>query len=296
MQILKSHLSSIRAICIWPLSTNSYLIFSGGGRGQIISWLLTINHDDAKNTKCREEHSFYENISSDEESEVRIMDIQVAVIQNVLTLFAATSEGNIKVFLVIEMNNQKFELSLKYTLCYKLRCVTKVCIFQNQYLDILVSFSTDGSAAFWNLQVEGTTPIAIFPLHQSGINAISFHFIDSHTVVLLSGGDDACIKLTKFKFTDTTVDKTVIFEDIQQHCAQITGLFLNDKYFLTTSIDQKLLVFRWRIENEMGKCDLMGKYASAVSDIQGMHCHDDELKFSVFLYGKGFEFVTINKF
>lgn len=296
LKILKSHLSSIRAICIWPLSAGNYLIFSGGGRGQIITWCLTIDNDNYRNTTCREEHSYYENISSYEESEVRIMDIQVAIIHNILTLFVATSEGNIKVFNIIE-NNKKFELSLKYTLCYKKRCVTKICILQNSNLDILISFSTDGSAAFWNLQIEGKSPIIAFPLHQSGINALSFHFIDSQTVVLLSGGDDACIKLTKFIFRETTVvEKTVLFEDVRQHCAQITGLFMNDKYFITTSVDQKLLVFRWRIENNDDvKCYLMGKYESAVADIQGMDCYEDELTFSVFLYGKGFEFVIINK-
>jgi hypothetical protein len=83
--------------------------------------------------------------------------------------------------------------------------------------------------------------------------------------------------------------------DSHSHCACVTGVFISGDYFLTTSVDQKLLVFKWRVDEDKLFVEAVDRYNSAVADVQGLGCDEEDDCFNVFLYGKGVEYVRCVK-
>nr|CAH7751968.1 unnamed protein product [Callosobruchus chinensis] len=78
---LKSHLSSIRAITTYRLDANTNLVFTAGGRAQVICWKLETFTENGtfKKLLCSEQHSYHK-LTEVEESEMRIMDLNAAKI------------------------------------------------------------------------------------------------------------------------------------------------------------------------------------------------------------------------
>ncbi|KAJ8931515.1 hypothetical protein NQ314_015588 [Rhamnusium bicolor] len=153
---LKSQLSSIRTITMVEISKESdknkmYLVFSAGGRAQIICWKLQLFTEDNyfKNLVCSEQHSYYKIINSDE-SEMRIMDLALTNIQDKLILFCACSDGNIKVFHVAD-NVGRYHLIFCRDIFYKLKCILKLCIVSIFSHNILLTMATDGNLVFWDV-------------------------------------------------------------------------------------------------------------------------------------------------
>ncbi|RZC42013.1 WD repeat-containing protein 6, partial [Asbolus verrucosus] len=280
---LKSHLSSIRAICVCRIAKQErdYLMFSGGGRGQIICWKFSLDINNVNKSLCSEQYSYYEKLTA-EMSETRIMDLSTTEIKNSILLFAATSEGNINVFSVIE-DDGKYRINFIKNMFYKLKCVTRICIIGS--LNILISLSTDGTLTFWDLSLvlmsELINPFKIVNVHRAGINSCSYKLLKEDLLMLLTGGDDNSVVMNLFqiiKIDDKIVTFTTVssFQDNGVHCAQITGVFISDGYFFTTSIDQRLAVFSWRIHQQKLICSLMSKYNSTVADIQGIQIHEGD--------------------
>lgn len=308
IEVLKSHLSSIRCIATCCLQQHcnkkfeNYLIFTAGGRAQIILWLLTID-TERNQVNCYEKYSYYENLGNTE-SEMRIMDLTVVQRDNYAILSAACSDGKIKFFSVYTTEIFEMKLVLLQALIHRSKCILKICNFVICDQTILVTMTIEGKIIFWNIEdlISNNSKCDLQPFyeisaHQSGINSYSYKLINN-TCIFLTGGDDNAIVLHTFDIkTDTNnalcLDVLCKYVDVSSHCAQITGTFISDKYFITTSVDQKVLIFEWNYCTTF--CvNLLGKYNSAVADIQGMQVLDGlrDLLYVV-LYGKGIEIITI---
>lgn len=307
---LKSHLSSIRAIVISLIkkenNSENYVAFSAGGRAQIIMWDIKITKE--RKIFCQEKYSYYETIAR-ETSEVRIMDMCMKTTKDEVLLFVACSDGNIKIFTAnMEANS---ELIFVANVFYQLKCITKISTLQFKENFLLVTLATDGNVNFWDFteygnckdfnelkQLELLRPMYTLSCHQSGINCFAC-YESSNNYLLLTGGDDSVIKLNLIELVNgkiPTINNRATYVDTTTHCAQITGAFISKEYFLTTSVDQKVVLFKWKlIENEL-ECSEVNRYNSSIADIQGMDCIEETTYFTVIIYGKGLETLIISKY
>lgn len=295
-QTLKSHLSSIRCITTTVLNKN-YAVFTAGGRAQIILWLL----ETQNNTNCHQKCSYYENLPNDE-SEMRIMDLTTIKHDNTIILYAACSDGKIKVF-AVNTTVMKFMLLQNFT--HRPKCILKITTFVICNQNVLATMNTEGKITFWNVVAEKFTleqPFFEITAHQSGVTSFSYK-ITNNLCVFLTGGDDNAIVLHVLTFENNnsgfSVKVLCKHIDVSSHCAQITGVFITAAYFITTSIDQKVLVFQWNFSNTLA-VNLVGRYNTAIADIQGLQVlnkRNDSC--DVILYGKGIEIIRVflqNKF
>ncbi|XP_056631356.1 WD repeat-containing protein 6 [Diorhabda sublineata] len=298
---LKSHKSSIRTIVGMKLDSPSnlerYLIFSAGGRAQIVCWTLTFSPDiEIKNLMCRENYSYYEKIDS-EESENRIMDLCAIRVSNTVILFAACSDGYIKIFLI---DDDVHKIELYKNIFYKLKCIFRLCCIKVLDTDVLVSLASDGKMAFWKFcdlfSDNDAKPFRIISLHQSGVNTVSNFQINGDTFLFLTAGDDCVVILTllTFKFDNHALTVHLLDKYLSSgvHWAQITGSVILKKYFLTCSVDQRLVLYKWNVTRERIFCEAISKYNSSVADLKGLMCYGDE-DFDVFIYGLGVEFLKL---
>lgn len=305
-EVLKSHLSSIRTVVVCAINEyvsesnrKEYLIFSGGGRAQIVLWLLrlTVHNDKVGNINCCEKCSYYENVGN-EESEVRIMDMATIKTINTVSLFAACSDGKVKIFTVNVESEQK--LILRTVLEHKSVCILKICTFVMCDQQVLITLSTDGKLTFWNISniTSNDLPSQSFyelVAHQSGINSYSYRILNNRCYFLTGGDDNAIVlHILDFTFFENAFKVTVVgkFVDISSHCAQITGVFLNDSYFITSSKDQKVLIYKWEFSDRI-YVDFIGRYNSAVTDIQGLQVVRYRGSLYAVPYGNGIEVIRI---
>lgn len=304
--VLKSHLSSIRTITSYDISEqcseniHSFLIFSAGGRAQIICWKLNVNKE--LNVICKEEYSYYESLRNDE-SEVRVMDLFVTKMYSRLILCSACSDGNIKVF-TIENKNGQYSLELFTSIFHKLRCIMKIHYFVIFGKFILVSMATDGYLTFWDISdifnAVDIQPFGSIKIHQSGINSYTSKVLDNNKLIFLTGGDDNAVVLTFVMFELNENNKITLkvmsnFTDVGTHCAQITGLHLTAEYFLSTGIDQRIALFWWKIHSQTVNCRLILKYNTPISDIKGLKCFEKSNRWDIIVFGNGLEFLTMKK-
>lgn len=303
-ETLKSHLSSIRTITACSIQANDstkiqhYLIYSAGGRAQIVLWLLTVEvqNDEIKSINCSEKCSYYEGLAN-EESEMRIMDLTAIKSGNNIALYAACSDGKIKVFTtnIEEMTNMK--LLLTQILLHKPRCILKICSFVVCDRTFLATMNTEGKIVFWDVVNISNNLKPFFQIiaHQSGINSYSY-IIANNVCFFLTGGDDNAVVLHVFEFVTCNSNPDVVvkrkYVNVSTHCAQVTGVFLTENYFVTTSVDQRVLVYRWNFNSEI--CvETLGQYNSSVADIQGMQILTNDDILHVILYGKGIEIIKL---
>lgn len=308
---LKSHLSSIRCNTKCFIKKEEqhnktikhYAIFSAGGRAQIVLWLLTIEekNDDVKSINCYKKFSFHENLA-DDESEMRIMDMTSIKHKNTIFLFAACSDGKIKIFVVDTEEIANVKLILLQNLMHRPRCILKINNFTICNKTVLLIATTEGKIAFWNFENSlsdnlDSEPFFEIVAHQSGINTCSYYKINENVYAFLTGGDDNAIVLHIFRFQNdcNSVEILSKYVNVSSHCAQVTGAFITDNYFITTSIDQKVLLFQWHYSNTLS-VNSLAKYNSSIADVQGMQVliNSENKSFYVILYGKGIEIVNVS--
>ncbi|XP_028154251.1 WD repeat-containing protein 6 isoform X2 [Diabrotica virgifera virgifera] len=298
---LKSHLSSIRCITTLQLEPKRHLLFSAGGRAQIVSWTLTYSLENSTihDIMCKENDSYYE-IIDNEESETRIMDLCAMTFMEQNFLFAACSDGYIKCFSI----SDSFKLTLYRNVFYKLKCIFKIITIKALCCDVLVTMASDGCVVFWQTEdflsgVEDVAPFGSLSVHDSGINTVSMLRLAADSFLFLTAGDDNIVVLSYLKFNgNKEVGLNVEIVDQYQkhgvHWAQITGTFINDKFFMTASVDQRILLYTWQLKDEHVECKLLTKYNTSVPDLKGLICFDDDdKKFDVFIYGLGVEFLKL---
>lgn len=312
LNVLKSHLSSIRTITSCEIASDGkskkYVLFSAGGRAQIVVWELLV-HLHTNEVTCFEKYSYHEPLNQTD-SEIRIMDLTCLKINNYcLLLFVACSDGKIKVFI----SHSNKEITHLETISYKLCCILKITTMDIYGHNLLITMATDGKIVFWDVTnvinaISGNTALEMVNVslkeleafeelaaHQSGINSYAFKILEQNQILFLTGGDDNAIVIHLINVDVNSRKLTVLnkFTDVGSHCAQITGIFISEDYFFTASIDQKIIVFRWQVEHNKFKCSEVGRYITAVPDIQGMNVINNCDTHKIIIFGKGLEILEM---
>ncbi|GJQ74422.1 hypothetical protein Trydic_g21292 [Trypoxylus dichotomus] len=303
--VLKSHLSSIRTISLTKVNEDKYFMFSGGGRSQIIFWELSIDKVGNENVvNCSEKFNYYEEVSHKGDSETRVMDLTTVTIKETMFLLAGYSDGIVRIFKVNPDNSNGTKLVyVNHIPIYKFKCIFKISILIVENYFILTTMASDGYIVFTNVtnefvevQTGNPQPLASVKAHQSGINSYSSLYTPSSgELVYLTGGDDTAIVLNAFNVRrnedNIKLECLCSFSGQNYHGAQVTGTYITENYFLTASIDQKVLLFTWNLRDKFS-VDCVKVFRSGICDIQGMECVllGDVVK--VIVYGRGCEIIT----
>ncbi|KAG6453939.1 hypothetical protein O3G_MSEX008412 [Manduca sexta] len=309
-EVVFKHLSSVRTLKLVPTIPNGLLVISGGGRAQInIKNVQFIKNADeievesqelveylVKGTdKERKGNQSWKNCTVDFDPETRIMDIDVIKDNEDLFIFAGCSDAVLRIFSF----NNTFKTITESK--YHKTCILKTHCFRFLDKDILATATTRGNVAFWLIDdlhsKDNWEPFFIVKTRESGVNSIATKVFDNN-ILLATGGDDNSILLHFLKpnqgeLTSLAIEST--WSSSNYHSSQITGILIVEDLLLSTSIDQRITLFKWNIENGID-CEYKTQMYSNVADIQGMDVLDvssDSIKVCVF--GKGLEVVSIPK-
>ncbi|CAH2233658.1 jg10625 [Pararge aegeria aegeria] len=308
-EIIFKQLSSIRTLKLLPLRDNTILLVSAGGRAQICAKIITFNEEIStseelvnyliKGTdKKRKQNRNWKDYSVDFDAETRIMDIEVLKNEDSnFSIITGCSDGVLRIFLLENESNIEFKMMKEIK--YHETCILKTHLFKFVSKDILATTTTRGSVAFWDMEKVCTDLNPIFEMNtnKSGVNSIDIKVINDNNVLIATGGDDNAIHLNILEIKDIDLKLMKIankWSSDAYHCSQITGLKLVNDFMVTTSIDQRITLFRLTIQSNIN-CKFISQTYSDIADIQGI----DVISFSknsikVCVFGKGLEVLDIS--
>ncbi|XP_011869820.1 PREDICTED: WD repeat-containing protein 6 [Vollenhovia emeryi] len=341
--IFNGHISGIKCISGFPMYSRhcsfNYLIFSGGGRAQLKVWGITFR-DNGVFCSDLNSHMLYEQKCCKKpwqetvqsfiaEPETRYMDIfayQFIHVSRYVLLFIACADGYLRLFVYDTITNN---LYLKVSTKYVDRCILKISVL-SQKSKIVLTMSTDGQLRFFDFAkiIEkiykdayfgnerildfSDIPVAVFSLHQSGINCfdlIENGDLDEDEYLLATGGDDNLLSVICFKIC-TSEDNQLSAEILSKwstasaHSAKIVGVEFCENYTIySVGADQKVIVYDYAYEDNVISCHQRGQAFTSVADVQGMSLYDLRpfrmpdcvgIAFYVcIIYGRGFEILCV---
>lgn len=222
ISVLEQHISSVRAVCVHPITDRRRLIIAAGGREQI-----TVTEFDLVTRDCREILSHFQSTSPAEGRYMCLETVQLA--DGRVLLLAGCSDCILRIFIyrmTLELATLELVGCLRYT----------HCILQVTTIDgYVVSFGSDGKAVFWEVKGMGvdekelslpTAPTAEFALHQSGINSFLVWRRAPDEWLLATGGDDNMLSLAVFRLDKGNSSHWEIvsrWTTSESHSSQITG-------------------------------------------------------------------------
>lgn len=277
-------LSSIRTLKTSNLDKNKVLLVSAGGRAQICAKIITFQTDTNK-IMCeeiidyqikgtdKERNRNWKNRSIDFDPETRIMDLEIFRIDELNFLInAACSDAVLRIF---ELKLDEKSMKMVQEIKYHKTCILKTNLFQILDRNILVTSTTRGFVAFWELHTKIVEiPIFETKTNKSGINCIDIKVIDDNRFLLATGGDDNAIHLILLQFNEFySIEVIYSWSSDKFHCSQITGLKIIDNLMISTSIDQRITLFKWSVDIDI-KCEFISQSYSDVADIQGLDIID----------------------
>lgn len=302
-------LSNVRTLKLQPVDDNNSLIFTAGGRAQICIKKCTIKENEIKTQdlieymikgtdKERKGNQTWRNCTIDCDPETRIMDI--AVLKNTeYFIFTGCSDACLRVLKYELLINK---ITLINTISHHETCILKTLCFRLLDRDFLVTATTRGMFSIWlasDLLKENPAPFFSIKTNKSGINSISCYNISKNEVLLATAGDDNTIYMTSIEINiQDNLPSAVVkycWSSDQFHSSQITGLWLGNGLLLSTSIDQRVTMYSWTVDDGLHCCCLR-QGVSDVADIQGMEvleCTSDHIKLCVF--GKGMEVLQLQR-
>ncbi|XP_054710285.1 WD repeat-containing protein 6-like [Uloborus diversus] len=138
-------------------------------------------------------------------------------------------------------------------------------------------------------------------LHKSGINAVDYLFHIAENIWLVCcGGDDNALTAILLDFKPTLQNETQI-EILSRtlvsdaHASQITGIkFLGSKMLASVSIDQRLNIWHWNLNNGKLEISLRNSAMSLIPDISQMDCWPkSSTSWNAIICGQGIEYFNI---
>ncbi|XP_045122840.1 WD repeat-containing protein 6-like isoform X3 [Portunus trituberculatus] len=204
----------------------------------------------------------------------------------------ASSDGFLRIFFVLRK-------------CEKVReacavecgsCVLSVAQLKVVTGTILVTCSTNGHITFWDLQAvvdwslsltgsedfnhqphQPPQPqeITFVAAHQSGINAITFHYNidDPSCIIMATGGDDNTISMWKVVVMEDAQVTVTRQCSVVGHASQVSGLgWLSKNYLISASIDQRLIVWNFNKKDGILWKDPM-RFCNATSEDRATEEH-----------------------
>ncbi|KAL4709720.1 hypothetical protein ACJJTC_005523 [Scirpophaga incertulas] len=305
------HLSNIRTVKTISYKDGIFVV-AAGGRAQIcIRHVDIVEKDDHMELipyelvdylikgrdKQRKNNLSWKNSTVDFDPETRIMDIELLPVQkDNIAIFAGCSDAYLRVF-----SYSDGILSLMKELLYHETCILKTVSFELVSEHYLVTCTTRGDVALWNITKPFSKELSPFfrmRTNKAGINSVDVKVVSDTEIFIATGGDDNAVHLNLISISNdegSTCVKSQWSTDIF-HCSQITGLRFADEYLVSTSIDQRITFYRWCLEENGIVCEFIAQEWSDIADIQGLEiqkCDENCITFSI--YGKGLELKSFNK-
>lgn len=107
-------------------------------------------------------------------------------------------------------------------------CILKILFVNWMHQEFIVTMATDGKVTFWELK--SYTVLYQQSIHQSGINSYDFVITNNNCLLLATGGDDATLSLSLFKFESNKIAIINQCQNSSIYEAQISGIIF---YFST---------------------------------------------------------------
>lgn len=297
-EVIFRHLSSIRTLKTYAVDANKTMIVTAGGRAQICVKIIELEkiNDTVKvlaeelidyqikgTDKERKGNQTWRECTVDFDPETRVMDVDVIETNELeYTIVAGCSDAYLRIFICHYHSTGNSILRLIGDNKYHKTCILKTHHFKYRNKDILVTATTRGEVAFWDFSegvkeasdVTEKTPFFLTKTNKSGINSLSTQVTEANEIVLATGGDDNSIKITILSINMENL-AVIISSQISVdnfHCSQITGLeLLCDSYLISTSIDQRVTLAKYRRKSDGLILSLVDQSYSDVADIQGLH-------------------------
>jgi WD40 repeat protein len=241
---------------------------------------------------------------------------------------AGCSDGIVRQYIY---NEETCSFSPQETLQFHNRCIltlnhivftSELSTCQRVRTLCVLSAATDGNVAVWNVskallapnasgvehcrgEVNGSTrPLAVCQAHQSGINDMAIQQVKEGVYYLSTVGDDNALAVLILTLPAANSPHTtclkVLCTEHNAHASSITGVsFLSPSVVVTTSVDQRLSVWRMR---ESGNTDTAGALTTLGSSQQAVrldhvysHTHDvaDVSSLSLYHWGQDRAVVVI---
>mgnify|MGYP002715712474 CR=1 FL=1 len=222
LKVFKTHVSSIKAIEESLYDVNNFIIFSAGGKGQIIIWKFDIKSLECEqiiNHKLEERDRHWKNSEPVAEPDTRFMCINVLKTKDEYLIAAGCSDCQIRIF------SFKKELTLLCSVNCSY-CILKIAILKVLSKLYVVCMLTDGNMIFWHLTDNFTLgKLNSFRLHQSGINCFAFTEIEVGKYFVITGGDDNKICASEVQINENKIQLKELWNNSNVHSCQITGKF-----------------------------------------------------------------------
>lgn len=293
---LFKQLSSIRALKVYQLDKNKKLVVSAGGRAQICVKAVTYEIKDEVKPKAevlinylikgldkeRKVNQNWRNCSVDFDPETRIMDIDLMKLNDgTFLIFAGCSDAYLRVFQLALETKIKFKSIIDFK--HHKTCILKTIHIELNKKNYLLTCTTRGEITLWNISctkdIANTEvkPIFTTTSNKSGINSLDSKLMSDTQILIATGGDDNAVHLIILEvpeqidienFTEIKVLHT--WNTDKYHCSQITGLLLLDDVLITTSIDQRVTICKWGMNDAGFFCNFISQTYSDIADIQGM--------------------------
>lgn len=220
LDVLKTHISSVRAIGSCFFEDSKILIVSGGGKAQIVLWRFDVNSlkcEELISFRLKKEDRSWKCETPTADPETRFMCIDILKQKKEFFIAAGCSDCKLRLFLFNESLNLLSSISYSH-------CILKVAILKVSLAIYLVSMATDGKVVFWQV-TESLNVImsGAFSIHQSGINCFAFEEIDVGKFILATGGDDNKISVSEIRFLEGGVKLNQLWNNSTTHSCQITG-------------------------------------------------------------------------
>ncbi|KOB73105.1 WD repeat-containing protein 6, partial [Operophtera brumata] len=272
--VICKHLSSVRTLKTYTKTRDEVLVISAGGRAQIcinsFKFIQIDRKDDMikvealdlvdymlKGTdKERKGDETWRNVSVDPEPETRIMDVDYIINKNEYTIFAGCSDASVR---VLVYNDEKATLKMICQSSFARACILKTTCIKYLKYDLLISCSTRGEVAFWNARNVNNNcnfePFFVTTTNMSGINSFVTRNIPDNRILIATGGDDNALHLNVLDVADRhNLSSMQVLHSLvldNHHSSAITGLCLVDNLILSTSIDQRITLYRWKVSDKI---------------------------------------------
>lgn len=301
-EIVFKQLSSIRTLKVHQLENNKTLVVSAGGRAQICIKRITYERKDEVKPKAeilidfllkgldkeRIVNQNWRNSSVDFDPETRIMDIDLMKLNDgTFLFFAGCSDAYLRVFLLTLQSTTEFKSIID--LKHHKTCILKTNLIKFNNKFFIVTCTTRGEITLWDITITPdiadleVKPIFTTTSNQSGINSFDWKLLFENHILIATGGEDNCIHLFVLEVTiqdnlekSTEIKIVHTWNTYKYHCSQITGLLLLDDVLVTSSIDQRVTICKWRVNKEGICCEFLSQTYSDVADIQGIDVVKDD--------------------
>ena len=298
--VIRGHLSSVKTIKAVLEPGGAVLLITGGGRGELRLWRLVevrgqvfcrtlASHRVRQELKGKKKAWRAAQSCRPSDGETRLMSVDTEHSEEV-RLWAACSDGAVRQYSYSHSQaGERLELTGVGGEGSS-HCLQEVRVLGPG----LVTTNTAGHISVWS-RPELTVRAQVRP-HQSGVNCLDLRREAQHSWLLVTGGDDTSLVVTRYQEDHQGTQLDVIWRSDSRagHTTQLTGLRVVGDLVVTAGVDQRLVVWRLSREGEGSSLTWLGSKCVSVADISQLDCWEEAGHLHCVVAGVGLEILAIS--